>query len=240
MTVSKQTNGTPPNAASLFIAANVMSEWSSPQSTLSSLMLHPFSMKWSPNYCAMTAGHTCDGIAVTILFPNRFLVMCNSCFLSFLQLAIFVVSQFFFVFTSVLLNTTHWARYACRCTSRRVCSHLNSARRRRYFSSRSSSVYHGQSARNVTVIVRSRAVVDNDVTRRCMRPPCRQHMPHCLFCQCHFYPPEDTHDPNAEKLPLYTFVHALWHLHKKLWPCGHRIHSHACHISTHRKHSVVK
>ena len=52
LTVSKQTSGTPPNATSLFIAANVMSGWSSPQSTLSSRILHPFSMKWSPNRCA--------------------------------------------------------------------------------------------------------------------------------------------------------------------------------------------
>ena len=42
VTVSKQTSGTPPNTASLLIAATVVCERSSPQSTMSFLMFDTF------------------------------------------------------------------------------------------------------------------------------------------------------------------------------------------------------
>ena len=48
----------------------------------------------------------------------------------------------------------HCVRYACRCTSRRLCSPWRLACRRHCLSSRSSSVYHGQSGSNVMVVLR--------------------------------------------------------------------------------------
>ena len=45
VTVSKQTSGTPPNTASLLIAAIVVCDRSSPQSTMSFLMFDTFSIK---------------------------------------------------------------------------------------------------------------------------------------------------------------------------------------------------
>jgi len=50
------------------------------------------------------------------------------------------------------ITTTHCARYVCLCTIRPVRSQVPLARRRLYFSRRSSSGYHGELGRNVTVI----------------------------------------------------------------------------------------